>query len=98
MVNVEFNKENYQRCRCPGCPVQANNKCVQDKLNKIKSQRGGNISADDFPGVYCGTGKARCENLDLNPPCQCGRCEVWKEYNLGEEELHFYFCTEGKVR
>ncbi|MGZ7047387.1 MAG: DUF2769 domain-containing protein, partial [Methanobacterium sp.] len=82
----------------PGCPVQAKSGCVQEKMNKLKSQRSGVPSIDDFPGVYCGTGKARCEGLDLNPPCQCPKCEVWKEYNLEDEEIHLYFCTEGKTK
>ncbi len=97
MVNVEFSVENIQRCLCPGCPVQAQNECIQEKMNKIQSQRGGTPSIDDFPGVYCGTGKARCEGLDENQPCQCDKCEVWKEYNLNEAEISYYYCIDGKA-
>lgn len=58
--------ENIQRCLCPGCPVQAKSECVQDKLSKMQLKSGGTPSAEDVPGVYCGTGKATCDGLDLD--------------------------------
>jgi len=95
---VEFNMENVQRCLCPGCPVQAGSMCVQEKLNRLKEGSGENPSPEDVPGAYCATGKATCEGLDPKQPCQCGKCEVWKEYNLGEEEPGGYFCVDGESR
>ncbi len=94
---VEFNMENVQRCLCPGCPVQAGSKCVQEKLNKLKGASG-NPGPEDVPGVYCATGKATCEGLDPSQICQCDKCEVWKEYKLGEGEPGSYYCAEGKAR
>lgn len=98
MVDVPFNMENVQRCLCPGCPVQAQSECVKDKLSKLQSREGGTPAEEDVPGVYCSTGEATCEGLDPNQPCQCGKCEVWKEYNLNEAEPSFYYCAKGKAR
>lgn len=98
MVDVEFNMENIQRCLCPGCPVQAKSECVQDKMSKLQSQSGGIPAEGDVPEVYCSTGKATCENLDENQPCQCDKCKVWKQYNLDKAEINYYYCIDGKAR
>ena len=82
----------------PRCPVQAKSECVQDKLSKLKSQSGESPGKDDVPGVYCSTGKAICEGLDPTQMCQCGKCEVWKEYKLGEGEPGGYYCAKGEAR
>lgn len=98
MVNIDFNMDNIQKCLCPGCPVQAKSECVQDKLSKMQSRSGGLPSTEDVPQVYCGTGKATCNDLDPNQSCQCPKCEVWKEYKLGEAEPDSYYCVRGDAR
>ena len=98
MVNVEFNMENIQKCLCPGCPVQAKSKCVQEKLSKLQSQKGGTPSKEDVPGVYCSQGKATCDGLDPTQMCQWSKCKVWKEYKLGEGEPGGYYCAKGEAR
>lgn len=98
MVNIEFNDENIQKCQCSGCPVQAESECVQDKLGKLQSQRGGTPSKEDVPGVYCSTGKAICEGLDSSQPCHCTQCEIWIENKLGEGEPGGRFCVNGEAK
>ncbi len=98
MAKVEFIAKNIERCLCPECPVQVASPCVRTELNKI--QEAGGIPRDPkrSPGVYCGTGTSICNDLDPKQPCQCGKCEVWKEYNLGAEEPGGYFCARGESR
>ena len=98
MVNVDFNKENIRRCLCPGCPVQAENVCPQDKLIKLQSQKEDMPLKENVPGIYCSTGKATCEGLDTNQMCQCSKCEVWKEYELVKGGHVDYYCAKGEAR
>lgn len=99
---VPYESENINRCRCPQCPVQANNQCVQDK-NKSSKQAMENLpegevpDPEDVPGVYCSTGKATCQNLHVDRQCICGSCEVWKEYNLTNANPNNHFCQHGRA-
>lgn len=99
---VPYESENINRCRCPQCPVQANNQCVQDK-NKSSKQAMENLpegevpDPEDVPGVYCSTGKATCQNLHFDRQCICGSCEVWKEYNLTNANPNNHFCQHGRA-
>lgn len=99
---VPYESENINRCRCPQCPVQANNQCVQDK-NKSSKQAMENLpegevpDPEDVPGVYCSTGKATCQNLHVDRQCICGSCEVWKEYNLTDANPNNHFCQHGRA-
>ena len=98
MVGVDFNKENIQRCLCSGCPVQAKNVCPHDKLAELQTLKEAMPLKENVPGIYCSTGKATCEGLDSSQPCQCSKCEVWYEYNLGNREPISYYCTKGEVK
>jgi hypothetical protein len=99
---VPYESENINRCRCPQCPVQADNQCVQDK-NKSSKQAMENLpegevpDPEDVPGVYCSTGKATCQNLHVDRQCICGSCEVWKEYNLTNANPNNHFCQHGRA-
>lgn len=97
MAKIEFNMDNTKKCKCPGCPVQAKSKCAMDKLDNLSSM-GVSSKPEDFPGVYCATGKASCSDLDPNQMCQCGTCEIWKENKLGEGEPGSYYCVKGEAR
>lgn len=99
---VPYESENINRCRCPQCPVQTNNQCVQNK-NKSSKQAMENLpegevpDPEDVPGVYCSTGKATCQNLHVDRQCICGSCEVWKEYNLTNANPNNHFCQHGRA-
>jgi hypothetical protein len=67
---VKFTFENWEKCKCVTCPVQAENPCFQEKnvktieiMPKIKET---NMveSPEMFPGMYCVNGKTTCRNLD----------------------------------
>jgi hypothetical protein len=68
-----------------------------DKLDKLSSM-GENPMPEDVPGVYCATGKATCSDLDPEQMCQCDKCDVYKENDLGSGEPGGYYCAEGKAR
>lgn len=97
---VPYSQENINRCRCPLCPVQADSKCVKDKLENLKKEMeilpaDENPEPDDVPGVYCSTSRATCEDLNPGRQCICNTCDVWKEYLLEKGKPSLYFCQNG---
>ncbi|MCO5384059.1 MAG: DUF2769 domain-containing protein [Methanosarcina barkeri] len=99
---VPYARANIEKCMCSQCPVQADSKCAQDKLQSSKkAMRGmpgvGVPNPEDVPGIYCSTGKATCQDLNSERQCICNSCEVWKEYDLGEGMPSQYFCKNGKA-
>ena len=99
---VPYSRANVNRCKCPQCPVQADSKCAQDKIQNLKTVMS-NVSGEgvpnpeDVPGVYCSTGKATCKDLNPDRSCICNTCDVWKEYTLGKGKPVMYFCKNGKA-
>ncbi|WP_292465937.1 DUF2769 domain-containing protein [Methanolobus sp.] len=102
-LKVPYIKGNIERCMCSECPVQADSKCAQDKLERSKKIMA-NMSGDDVPdpkevpGVYCSTGKARCSDLKPDEKCICNTCDVWKEYDLKNSTPSMYFCQNGQAK
>jgi hypothetical protein len=99
---VPYSRENINRCRCPQCPVQADSKCVKDKLESSKKEleklpEGEVPNPEDVPGIYCSTGKATCRDLNPGKQCICDTCDVWKEYVLEKGTPSQYFCQNGRA-
>jgi hypothetical protein len=99
---VPYKRSNIEKCRCPQCPVQADSKCAQEKLQSSKKlmenmPAGGIPDPEDVPGIYCSTGKATCESLNFDRECICGTCEIWKEYGLEGVDPNNHFCLHGKA-
>lgn len=99
---VPYTRENINRCRCPQCPVQADSKCVKNKLEISKKAMeeipAGEVpNPENVPGLYCSTGEARCQDLSPDRQCICDSCDVWKEYTLGEASPSQYFCQNGRA-
>lgn len=99
---VPYTVENIKKCMCPKCPVQADSKCVKDKLNSLtkeleSAREGGVPEPQNVPGVYCSTGKATCQDLNPEEQCICYSCAVWKEYDLQNVKPVMYFCQRGKA-
>jgi len=97
---VPYSRENINRCRCPLCPVQADSKCVKDKLDILKKEMeilpADEVpEPDDVPGTYCSTGRATCKDLNPGRQCICNTCDVWKEYLLENASPSQYFCQNG---
>jgi hypothetical protein len=53
------------------------------------------MNPGDVPGVYCGSGKAACDDLDTSQMCICGTCPVWAECDLEYGNPLGYFCRDG---
>jgi hypothetical protein len=104
LSKVEFNMENWEKCICRICPVQADSNCVGEKkmkamemMPKLKESK---MMPDPemVPGVYCANGKAACTDIDTSKMCNCNQCALWKEYDLPNGEPMGYFCRDGAAR
>lgn len=99
---VPYTRENINRCRCSQCPVQADSKCVKDKLESSKKEMekipAGEVpNPEAVPGIYCSIVEATCQDLSPARQCICNTCDVWKEYTLGEGTPAQYFCKNGRA-
>jgi Protein of unknown function (DUF2769) len=99
---VPYTVANIKKCMCSECPVQADSKCVKEKLENLKRELEGAREVDvpepkSVPGIYCSTGKATCQDLDPRRGCICNTCDVWKEYHLQNVKPVMYFCQKGKA-
>ncbi len=99
---VPYARSNIEKCMCSQCPVQADSKCAQEKLQssgkEMENMPGGEVpDPEDVPGIYCSTGKATCQDLNFDRQCICGTCEVWKEYGLEEINPNNHFCQHGRA-
>lgn len=99
---VPYVRSNIERCMCSQCPVQAESKCAQEKLQSSKKlmenmPSGGVPDPEEVPGIYCSTGKATCQDLNFDRECICGTCEVWKEYGLEGVDPNNHFCLHGRA-
>jgi hypothetical protein len=101
-AKVPYTVANIKKCMCPKCPVQAASICVKGKLENLtkeleSAQEGDVPKPQNIPGVYCSTGKATCQDLNLKKQCICYTCTVWKEYHLQNVDPVMYFCQKGKA-
>jgi len=93
---VLFVPDNVGKCLCPGCPVQAQSKCVSGlKAALAAALKDKPLKPEKIPGVYCSTGKATCADLDSNKSCLCGGCVVFAQYKLGQARPGGRYCKNG---
>jgi hypothetical protein len=98
-VKVPFVLDNVSKCLCPGCPVQAQSKCVAGLKSGLTAALKKNpLRREEVPGVYCGSGKAACADLDPKKDCLCGDCAVFSRYGLANGKPDMYFCKAGAAR
>lgn len=97
MASVELTKDNALTCLCSKCPVQAESACVAEKTTSLMVAMEGEMedmpSPADVPRVYCSTGVATCDDLDLSQICICGECPVFEENGLGQ----WKYCQRGSA-
>ena len=104
LSEIEFTLENWEKCNCKTCPVQAQNMCFQEKNEKTadiipKIKENDMITTPEMlPGMYCVNGKTTCRNLDTKQICQCYRCAIWTEYDLLHDEPMRYYCRDGSAK
>ena len=96
ITKVDFTPTNINKCLCPWCPVQVKSKCIaglkKDLSGVLKKTP---LKPEEVPGVYCGTGKASCSDIDTRQNCMCGGCAVFTGYNLANGKPVGYYCREG---
>ena len=97
-MEIEFNRENIKKCLCSQCKVQGKSQCVKNKIITLqeKALSSGLIGPEEFPALYCATGKEQCHDLDENEMCMCVNCPIWKENDLESGSPDTYFCLNGK--
>jgi len=96
---VPFVLDNVSKCMCPGCPVQTQSKCVAGLKSRLTEALKKNpLRREEIPGVYCGSGKATCADLDPKKNCVCGGCAVFSRYGLAKGKPAGYFCRDGTAR
>jgi hypothetical protein len=98
VASVAFDKVNMDKCNCKMCPVQEKSACSAEKKAKLMApmQPGMEMmmpSAADFPGLYCSTGVATCEDLDQTKGCICPSCAVWTDNKLTAQK----YCERGSA-
>ncbi len=93
---VPFALETIGQCLCPTCPVQGGSQCVAElKAGMDEALRSNPLKPEKVPGVYCGTGKADCTDIDTNQVCICGDCAVFAQFRLGDARPSSYYCRAG---
>ena len=101
LSKVDFNLENWEKCICNECPVQEKSACVKDKRTKVNElmpdvKENKTMPDPEFvPDMYCASGKASCNDLNLSEMCQCNKCPLWKEYDLPFGEPMGFYCKDG---
>jgi hypothetical protein len=95
---VLFVTQNIKDCKCPMCPVQSDSRCVKDETPKLQAaiKSGKPARPDEIPVVYCNSGHATCNDLELDRSCICPTCPVYKEYGLSRSKPVMHFCRDGR--
>ncbi|HML04731.1 MAG TPA: DUF2769 domain-containing protein [Methanobacterium sp.] len=96
-MEIEFNRENIEKCLCSECKVQGKSQCVKDKNITLqeKALSYGLIEPEEFPGLYCANGKAKCLDLEGHEECLCAECPIYSENELLTGAPNRYFCLDG---
>ena len=103
MVMVDYNLENMLKCICCKCGVQTRSICAKERTKKIQKVEAKGIEAiplfkpEEFPWLYCATGKASCEDLNFEEECKCKDCKVYTENHLDKLDPVEFYCKNGKA-
>lgn len=96
-MEIEFNPENIEKCLCNQCKVQGKSQCVKEKMITLqeKALSSSLIEPEEFPALYCASGKEHCHDLDGNEKCLCMDCPIYAENDLESGGPDSYFCLDG---
>ncbi len=96
-IHVPFTKKNFQKCRCPECPVQTISQCMLERIIKPETVKIDPSKPQEIPAVYCSQGQATCTDIDTTKDCICNTCHVFAEYTLPQGQPVMYYCRDGKA-
>lgn len=96
-MEIDFNLENIGKCLCSKCKVQGKSQCVKDNMILLqeKALGSGLVEPEDFPAMYCASGKEKCNDMDVNEKCRCIDCSIYLENDLESGSPESYFCLYG---
>jgi len=96
-MELEFTPENIKKCLCSECKVQGKSQCVKDKMMVLQEKALDEyvIEPEEFPALYCASGKEECHDLDENKMCMCRDCSIYIENDLESGGPESYFCLNG---
>ena len=103
MVVVDYNLENMLKCICCKCGVQTRSICAKERTKKIQKVEAKGMEAiplfkpEEFPWLYCATGKASCQDLNFEEECKCKDCKVYTENHLDKLDPEEFYCKNGKA-
>ncbi len=97
-MEIEFTPENIKKCLCNQCKVQGKSQCVKDKMIMLQERALSSsvIEPEEFPALYCASGKEHCSDLDENERCMCPDCPIYVENDLESGIPESYFCLNGR--
>jgi hypothetical protein len=98
LMEIEFNQENIEKCLCSKCKVHNKSQCVKNKEIKLqeKALSAALIRPEEFPALYCASGKEHCSDLDSNEACLCPDCTIYAANDMGTGSPDSYFCLNGQ--
>ena len=96
-MEIDFTPENIKKCLCSECKVQGKSQCVKDKIIMLQEKALDEyvIEPEEFPALYCASGKEHCHDLDENGKCMCPDCSIYVENDFGSGVPESYFCING---
>ena len=97
-MEIEFTPENIKKCLCSQCKVQGKSRCVKDKMTMLqeKALSSSVIEPEEFPALYCASGKEQCSDLDEKERCMCPDCPIYLENDFESGIPENYFCLNGQ--
>lgn len=99
MPQVDFDRKNFNRCLCGGCPVNRASRCVAgqeiilEEQGQIEDIQKESRMPDPkrMPGIYCAVGKSACSDLSERKMCLCPACSV----AINGDLKNSYYCLRG---
>ncbi len=97
-MEIEFNRENIEKCLCIKCKVNSKSRCIKERVILIqeKALSDALVRPEEFPALYCASGKEHCSDLDKDENCLCPDCTIYAENDMGTGSPSNYFCLNGK--
>lgn len=96
-MEIEFTPENIEKCLCSQCKVQGKSQCVKKNIIMLqeKALSSSVIEPEEFPALYCASGKEHCQDLDESERCMCVDCPIYVENDFESGIPESYFCLNG---
>ena len=92
MAKVPKTKENLKKCICMKCPSYTFACKMKSMPGNVILMMGDMSHKIHAEAMFCAYEKSSC--IDEEKGCNCGNCDLFKEYELGKG----YFClvSDGK--